>query len=116
MKYNVQKYKANKIDDYSMTGWIVFFLCLDIMLLGIAIFLHIRGIYSFNKLWGIFPLILGVPGMLITGFNLVYLGLSAVGGITLAFSNIPDKSIAILVSFLLIGFLGMIAYFIHRKK
>lgn len=117
MKYEkVSARKQDKIKEYDMTGFIVVLLCLTIILLGVGIYLHFTKTFNMSKLWGVYGLIIGIPGLLIGGFNLVYLGLTMLGGIWLSFANISDKPLACLVSFSIVGVLGLISYLINKNK
>ncbi len=112
---NVQR-KQDKIKEYDMSGFIVILLCITIILLGVGIYLHFTKTFNMTRFWGIYGLIIGIPGLILGGFNLVYLGLTAAGGIWLAFANINDKPLAALVAFSIVGVLGLISYFINKSK
>lgn len=108
--------KMDRIDTYSMKGLLAGTILLAVLALGILIFLHTRETIKFWNYAGIIPLIIGVPGLLFAGANLIYLGLTACGGVLLCLFNINDKGIAWLIALGLTALIGFLGIFFNRKK
>lgn len=108
--------KVEKIDDYSMKGILAGTILIAILALGILIFLHTRETIEFWHYAGIIPLIVGVPGLLFAGANLVYLGLTICGGVLLCLFNISDTGIAWLIALGITSLIGFLGIFFNKEK
>lgn len=109
--------KEDNLGKYDLTkGYLVISICITCILLAIALYLHFNDYINMQYYWGIFPLIIALPGMFVSGFNLIFFLMNGIGFTMLAFANIKDGTLALLVSGVALGLLGLITYFMNKRK